>query len=353
MKLFAPALRALPKVDLHCHLDGSVRTSTLFDIMKNKTKLPCDTAAEMRKYVEAPSTCRSLTEFLNKFEFFYPYLKSPQVMERIAYELCEDASSENIRYLEVRFAPCLQTGGVVVQEDIVKAVLEGLSKGSRDFNIKTGAILCIYRGTDPSQWEETYRLGEKYISSGVVGFDLAGDESRFSGENFKDLFKKAFSALIPVTIHAGEAAGWESVKEAVDFLHAQRIGHGVRIFENGFFLDRIKQMKIPLEICITSNVQTGVFKDYSFHPVADFYRRGLRVTLNTDDRSVSGIDLTHEWKIVQQECGLEIEDVLDMNMNSIEAAFCDANTKKLLKEEIQKETRRIMEKVSAQKPQAR
>lgn len=343
MKIFDDVLRKLPKVDLHCHLDGSARAGTIFDIMKKKTDLPCSTVAEFAGYVQVSASCRSLTEFLGKFEFFYPYLKSPEVMERMAYELCEDAAAENIRYMEVRFAPCLQADSKISQEDILQAVLGGLKKGSRDFDIIAVAILCIYRGTPPEAWAETYRLGEKYTGDGVAGLDLAGDESKYPGEPFKEVFDKAYSAGIPVTIHAGEAAGWESVREAVDVLHARRIGHGVRISENSVFFDRIKEMKIPLEICITSNVHTGIFKDYAAHPVRDFYRKGIRVTINSDDRGVSNINLTYEWEIAQKECGLEIEDILDINMNSVEAAFCEAAAKNKLKEKIQTESRQVLD----------
>jgi len=342
MKILSDVLRKLPKVDLHCHLDGSVRTGTLFDIMKKKTSLPCSTVEEFAEFVHVSPACRTLTEFLNKFEFFYPYLKSPEVMERIAYELCEDSAAENIRYLEVRFAPCLQADDKISQEDILRSVLSGLKKGSRDFDIISAAILCVYRGTPPGAWEETYRLAEKYIGSGIAGLDLAGDESKYPSAPFKEVFDKAYSAGLPVTIHAGEASGWESVRDAVDILHARRIGHGVRISENSVFFDRIKEMKIPLEICITSNIHTGVFRDYASHPVKDFYRKGIRVTLNSDDRGVSNIDLTYEWGIAQKECGLEIEDILDININSAEAAFCAAGEKNKLKEKIQKESREVL-----------
>ncbi|MBU3956456.1 adenosine deaminase [bacterium] len=343
MKVAGDALRKLPKVDLHCHLDGSMRPQTIFDIMKaSGAELPCAEAAGIDGYIQVDSSCHSLTDFLKKFDFFYPYLRTPESMERIAYELCEDAAKENIRYMEVRFAPCLQASESVTQEDILKSVLAGLKKGERDFDIKAGAILCAYRGTPQKDWEETYFLAEKYSGQGVCGMDLAGDESRFPGKPFAAIFDRAKDAGIPVTIHAGEAAGWESVKEAVDILHAARIGHGVRIAENDVFFNRIKDSGTVFEICVTSNIHTGIFADYKAHPLADFYRKGIRTTINTDDRGVSNIDLTHEWAIAQTKCGLEIEDVLDMNISSIDAAFCSAEIRNILKNRIQKETRDIM-----------
>lgn len=347
MKVSGDALRKLPKVDLHCHLDGSIRPQTIFDIMKAAgCKLPCPDPAGIAGFVQVDSTCRSLTDFLNKFEFFYPYLRTPESMERIAYELCEDAAKENIRYMEIRFAPCLQASEKVTQKDILLSVLAGLTKGKRDFDIKTGAILCAYRGTPQEDWEKTYELAEKYKGQGVCGLDLAGDESRFPGAPFALIFDRAKNAGIPVTIHAGEAAGWESVKEAVDVLHASRIGHGVRIVENEVFAERVKDAGIVLEVCVTSNVHTGVCADYKSHPLPDFYRKGIRTTINTDDRGVSNIDLTHEWNIVQTKCGLEIDDVLDMNILAIDAAFCEASEKKILKDRIQTETRKIMSGLS-------
>ncbi|MCD6311101.1 MAG: adenosine deaminase [Elusimicrobia bacterium] len=347
MKVSGKDLIRLPKVDLHCHLDGSIRPQTIFDIMKaSGADLPCEIPGDIAGYVQVDSSCHSLTDFLNKFEFFYPYLRSPESMERIAYELSEDASKENIRYMEVRFAPCLQASEKVTQEDILKSVLAGFKKGERDFNIKTGSILCAYRGTPQKDWEETYSLAEKYAGQGVCGMDLAGDESRFPGAPFAAIFDRAKDAGIPVTIHAGEAVGWESVKEAVDVLHASRIGHGVRIAENDVFFSRMKDAGIVFEICVTSNVHTGVCVDYKSHPIADFYKKGIRTTINTDDRGVSNIDLTHEWNIIQTKCGLEIEDVLDMNILAVDAAFCPDAEKKLLKNRIQKETREIMSGLS-------
>ena len=343
MKILGEVLRKFPKVDLHCHIDGSIRTETIFDIMKGKTQLPCDNPKDLAEYVHVSSDCRSLTDFLSKFEFFYPYLKDPAVMERITYELCEDASSENIRYFEARFAPCLQKSDRYSQEDILKGVLRGAERGSSHFAVKIGIILCVYRGTPQEEWEETVALAEKYFGEGVVGLDLAGDESKYSARPFKAVFDRARGAGVHITVHAGEAWNWNSVKEAVDLLHAERIGHGIRIYENEIFFERIKQLQTPLEICITSNVQTGAVKDYDSHPIRNFYRKGIRTTINTDDRGVSNIDLTHEWRVAQEKCGLEFEDVLDMNINSCEAAFLPESEKAVLKEKIQNETRRLME----------
>jgi len=347
MKVSGESLKKLPKVDLHCHLDGSIRPRTIFDIMKSAgCDLPCKEPEGIANYVQVDSTCCSLTDFLNKFEFFYPYLKTPESMERISYELCDDAAKENIRYMEIRFAPCLQAAEKVTQEDILVSVLAGLKKGERDFDIKAGAILCAYRGTEREAWEKTYALAEKYMGRGLCGLDLAGDESRFPGAPFALIFDRAKSAGIPVTIHAGEAAGWESVKEAVDVLHASRIGHGVRIAENEVFVERIRDAGIVFEICVTSNVHTGVCPDYKSHPIADFYKKGIKTTINTDDRGVSNINLTHEWDVVQTKCGLEIDDVLDMNIFSVDAAFCSPAEKKTLKDRIQTETRKIMSGLS-------
>jgi len=344
MKILDESLRKFPKVDLHCHIDGSVRVETLYDIMKNQVELPTHDIKEFKKLVCVDSSCRSLTDFLNKFEFFYPYLKNPDVMERITWELAEDAFKENIKYIEMRFAPCLQASEKYSQEDIVKAVLNGFKKAKRDFGIEGGIILCLYRGTKEEEWQETFRLAEKYICDGVVGIDLAGDESKYSAKPFAPFFQKAKEIRIPATVHAGEAWGWQSVKDAIDLLFAKRIGHGIRIIENSVFFERVRNMKIPLEICITSNVQTEVVKSYKEHPVKFFYDNGIRVTLNTDDRGVSDIDLTHEWKIAQEKCGFELEDILDMNINAIEGAFCDEKTKNKIKEKIQEETRKILSK---------
>lgn len=317
----AEILKKIPKVDLHCHLDGSVRTSTVLELAKKqKVKLPTDNIEELNKYVQVSPDCRSLTEFLKAFEFFYPLLQNPYAVEKIGYELCEDAASENIKYLEVRFAPFLQATENFKITDVVKICLDGLRQGSRDFKIGVGLILCCYRSIPKEANITTVELAKKYSDSGVVALDLAGDETKYPTRDFAAPFILAKKYKIPFTVHAGESAGSESIKEAVK-LGANRIGHGVHLIDDTDLMEEIKEKEIPLEMCITSNIQTHVIADLESHPIKFFFDSGVIVTINTDDRSVSGIDLTNEYNVAVNRLGFNVSDLIKIIHNGINALF--------------------------------
>jgi len=338
-------IRKIPKVDLHCHIDGSVRVSTIKEIAELQGyKLPTYDVEELKKYVTVSKDCRSLSDFLKRFEVFYPILKDTLALERITYELIEDAYKENIVYLEARFAPVLQSKKDLSMEEVLKSVLKGKEKAEKNFSVKTGIILCVYRGTEKESWFETVELANKYKREGVCGIDLAGDESMYRAEIYKDAFDLAKRYSLNITVHAGEAAGPESIKDAIDKLYARRIGHGVKLEKDKFLYERVKEAKIPLEMCPTSNIQTEVVSTYREHPLKRYYEDGIRTTVNTDDRGVSDIDLTHEWKVVIDKIGMKFEDLLDMNINSIEAAFLKSEEKEKIKEYIQNKTAEVLKK---------
>ncbi len=321
MMVSTEVLKKIPKVDLHCHLDGSVRTSTILELAKKQNvKLPTENVEELNKYVRVSKNCRSLTEFLNAFEFFYPLLQNPYAVEKIGYELCEDAASENIKYLEVRFAPFLQATENFKITDVVKICLQGLRQGSRDFKIGVGLILCCYRSIPKEANIETVELAKKYTDSGVVAMDLAGDETRYPTRSFAEPLNLAKKYKIPFTVHAGESAGCESIKEAVE-LGASRIGHGVHLIDDTKLMEEIKEKEIPLEMCITSNIQTHVVADFESHPIKKFYDNGVIITINTDDRSVSGIDLTNEYNVAVNRLGFDMSDLIKIIHNGINALF--------------------------------
>jgi len=336
-------IKKLPKVDLHCHIDGSLRIRTIKELAELQGyKLPTYDEGELKKYVTVSRSCRSLSEFLERFEVFYPLLKDREAMKRITYELIEDAKKENIVYLEARFAPVLQSKEGLSMEDVLKAVLEGKKLGEENFGVKCGIILCVYRGESPESWYETVELAEKYKDEGVCGIDLAGDESKYPAKDFKEVFELAKKYNLNITVHAGEAAGAESIRWAIDILGAKRIGHGVRLKEDRFLYERVKNAKIPLEMCPTSNIHTEVVPSYKEHPIKEYYDDGIRVTVNTDDRGVSDIDLSYEWEMCIDKIGFKLEDLLDMNINSIEAAFLDEDEKRRIEGFIQSETSKIL-----------
>ncbi|MEW6556194.1 MAG: adenosine deaminase [Elusimicrobiota bacterium] len=336
-------LKKIPKVDLHCHLDGSVRAETILELAKKQNiKLPTPNPDELKKYVQVSKNCRSLAEFLKVFNFFYPLLKNPEAVEKIAYQLCEDCKAENIKYFETRFAPALQSTADFPMDEVVKKALFGLQQGSRDFKIKANAILCCYRMiTDDENWQ-TVELARKYSDKGVVGVDLAGDEVNYPTEKFIKFLKKAKSYKIPLTCHIGETPMGSGMKKIFD-IPVDRIGHGVHLSKSSEkLIDIVKEKKIPIEMCITSNIQTQVVESLEAHPIKEFYNQGLKVTVNTDDRSVSGIDLTHEYDILVNHLGFELDDLVKIIFNGVDAAFLPEQDKKNLALLIKKEINTII-----------
>lgn len=330
-------VRAIPKVDLHLHLDGAARPGTLMDLMrKSGARLPTEDPLDFRKYVQVARGCRSLADFLKAFEFFYPFLKSAAAVERLAYELCEDCAKQNVRAFEARFAPALQAAPGFPQEDVLLAAIRGMERGQKDFKVRAGLILCVYRSITVDENMEAVRLAEKYLGKGVVGIDLAGDEARYPVTMYAACFRKAAEAGVPITCHAGEAAGPKSISDALD-LGAKRIGHGVRLQEDPAVFERVKREGVPLELCITSNVQTQAVRGFASHPAKRYLDAGLRVTLNTDDPGVSAIDMDHEIHTAVKELGFTPADISTAILNGVDGLFAPEAEKMKIKDEYRKE----------------
>lgn len=316
-----------------------MRPSTILDLARElKMKLPARNVEELKGYVQVKPTCRSLTEFLSAFDFFYPMLRTPAAVERIAYERCEDCARENIRYAELRFAPILQTAEGFNMEEVVRAALRGARQGQRAFGVRVGLILCFLRGTPFSVSQETIRLAIKFRDRGVAGVDLAGDELRYPQDTlYRAAFRQAVEARVPITMHAGESGGPERIRVALDYCWARRIGHGTHLFQDPELMERARREGIPLEVCVTSNVQTQVASDYEHHPVLDYHRRGLVVTLNTDDPAVSGIDLTHEYEMAVSRLRFTLADLIRVVMNGVDAAFLPDQDRRELRRRMKRE----------------
>ncbi len=328
---------SLPKIDLHRHLDGSVRIETIRDAaISHGFPLPTKNLKKLKKYTCVSRKCRSLSMFLEVFNFFYEFLKFPDVVERIAYENCEDAKKENLKYVELRFAPPLQATKNFPISDVVKCVLRGVKQGSKDFGIKVGVIFCIYRSVSEEENWVTVKLAEKYFGDGVVGIDLAGDESKYPTYKFKKFFDYARSVGIPITCHAGEASGPESIADAIK-LGAKRIGHGTMLYKDEELMKKVRDKEIPLEICLTSNLQTRVVDKITLHPIKKYYDYGIKITINTDDPFVSQININSEYLLAQKTFNFSLEDIKQIILNSVEASFLPKKEKQILKKEIVKE----------------
>jgi len=322
IKITEDFLRSLPKCELHCHLDGSLRLTTIRDqAQKDKVELPTTDLDELRKILVVEKSAGSLPNYLQIFDLTLKVLQTPEALVRSAYELAEDASQENILYLEVRYSPILHTQCGMTTMESVDAVLRGLQQAEQDFKIKTGIIICGIRNISPEVSYQLAELAVAYKNRGVVGFDLAGIEENFPAKDHREAFNLILQNNINTTLHAGESYGPESIHQAVHYCGAHRIGHGVRLKEDGDLLNYINDHRIALEMCLTSNVNTGSVRNYQSHPFRFYYEYGLRVTLNTDNRLISNTNLTREYFLAFQHWKLSIKDFKEIIIGGFKSAF--------------------------------
>ncbi len=312
----------LPKAELHCHLDGSLRPETIIDLAKtNHVDLPYDEPVALKNYLAVGDDCESLEDYLKAFHVTNKVLQTKEALSRATYELGEDASAENIWYLEMRFSPVLHTQEGLSLEDVIEAVIEGKNKAENAFPIKMGIIVCGIRSMTPDVSYELAKLAVKYKNSGVVAYDLAGPEENYPAKDHKEAFFHIINNNVNTTVHAGEAYGAESIHQAVHYTRANRIGHGTRLFEDMDLLHFVNDHRICLEMCVNCNVQTKCVESLEKHPVKDYLDRGLRVTLNTDNRLISDTSLSKEFYTVYNTFNLNNKDIKTLIINSFKGLF--------------------------------
>ena len=327
--------KQLPKIDLHLHLDGAIRVPTIAELGDELgVKLPTYDPKELAKFVQVDRDCRSLTDFLKRFEVFYPILPHAVTQQRIAYEVCEDCALDNVIYFETRFAPALSSNEKFTMEEAVVAVLDGLRRGQRDFNIRCGLILCCYRSISLQQNIDTVNLAYKYRDKGVIGIDLAGDELHYPAAPHTEAFALARKLEIPITIHAGEGERAENIREAVFDHGAARIGHGVALQRDTELLKQVRDRGTVLEMCLTSNLQTCSVPSFQAHPFKKFLDEKVLVTLNTDDPAISNITLTREFEAAAREYKLTPAQIRELLVNAANAAFAEASVRQGLVERL-------------------
>lgn len=321
LSIFSTQLRQLPKAELHCHLDGSVRPETLVDLAReHRVQLPRQTPEELAEYMRVDDA-RDLEDYLRRFDVTISVLQSEEALERVAYELAEDAAEDGVRYIEVRNAPLLNVVQGLTLVQAVEAPLRGLRKAENDFGITARFIVCGLRQFPPESSLEMARLAVEFKNEGVVGFDLAGGEKGNSASRHAEAFRYARENNLAVTVHAGEGDGAESVREAVHDCGANRIGHGTRLIEDPDLTQYVNDRRIALEVCLTSNVQTRVADSYATHPFREYFDRGLNVTLNTDNRLMSATTLTDEYIYAAEHLGFTVEELAGIALNGFESAF--------------------------------
>lgn len=314
-------LLGFPKIELHLHLDGSIRPSTVSDILKLNIN-------EVKNDMIVDSSCNDLNEYLTKFNLPLKILQTKENLIKASQQLANDLKKDGVIYAEIRFAPILHTNECLSCEEVIEAIIEGISR----VDIKINLIICLMRNVSE---EDNYRVinaGIKYLNNRVVGFDLAGAEALYKTSNFENLFKYISKYNVPFTIHAGEADGINSIKSAIEF-GAKRIGHGVRIMDDINMVKYARDNNITFEVCPTSNIDTKIYKKYSEHTIKKMYENKLNVTINTDNRTVSNITLTKEYEKLINTFKFTLEDLKIMNINAINASFISNIDKEKLKQE--------------------
>lgn len=314
-------LQRLPKAELHLHLDGSLRPATLAALAAERgVVLPVTDLATLGDYMRVDDA-RNLDDYLARFEITLAVMQDAPALERIAHELVVDVAADGVRYVEVRWCPALNARGGLSLDEIVTAVHRGLRRGEHETGTVARSIVCALRNLGPAHGREMAELAVAHRASGVVAFDLAGGEAGNPARAYADAFARARQHDLAVTVHAGEAAGAESIREAVHLCGADRIGHGTRLLEDPSLFAYVRDRGIPLEVCPTSNVQTRVAPTFATHPLAAQRAGGVRVTINTDNRLMSGVTLTEEYARCVEHLGLDGAAIADLALEGFRAAF--------------------------------
>ena len=329
----ASYFQALPKAELHLHLDGSVRPRTVLELAgQGGLRLPTQDLERLTDYLEATNSTASLVEYITYFELPIAVLQTVPALERATYELCEDLRKDNVRYAEIRYGPWLHVQQGLSLTDVIRAVLSGWHSGRKSFGLEGGVIVTALRDMPPAQNVSLAQVAGRFVSEGVIGFDLAGDEAGHPPILHEDAFRVARSLGLNITIHAGEAAGPESVRQAIS-MGATRLGHGVRAQEDLEVIATIKENGVQLDMAPTSNAHTKAVRRLEDHPLRRFHEQGIKVTISTDSRTVSDITLTREYQSVARVLGCSRDEIFAMNIQALDGGFGDDLTRANLRRE--------------------
>lgn len=317
--------------DLHLHLDGSLSAKAIIEVAKKENlTLPTYDEAELRKYLEVPENCESLNEYLKRFDLPNVALQSEYGINHCTLDLLKRLSEDGLKYAEIRMAPQLSTLKGLSQEDVVRIMIASLKEGEQKYRIKSNLIVCMMRGTDTHKKNfETIEIAKKYYGDKVVALDIAGAEALFPNELFEKEFAQAKKYDLRLTIHAGEAAGAKSVKSALNF-KADRIGHGIHAIEDKKVVEMLKLSGICLEICPKSNLDTKAINSYNELPIREFMKAGVRVSINSDDMTVSNTSVKKEYETLSK-LGFTENELKELCLNTIQYSFADNDTKEYLK----------------------
>lgn len=327
-------LHLAPKVLLHEHLDGGLRPSTVLDLAERAGygELPERDPARLADWFAAGAARGSLPLYLEGFRHTIALMQTSESLERVAYEFVEDMRRDNVAYAEVRFAPHFHTQGGLGLDGVMSAVIRGLERGKHDHGVDVGIIVCGMRNLSAMLSMQMAELAVAYRNRGCVGFDLAGEEAGHPAKHHIDAFQLVKRMNFCITIHAGESFGPESIWQALQYCGAHRIGHGTRLVEDmvvydgkvislGPLAQYVLDHRIPIEICLSSNVHTGAARSLAEHPFPHYFRKGYRVTLNTDNRLMSRTSMTDEYQIAAEQFGLDVDQLEKIAINGMKSAF--------------------------------
>jgi adenosine deaminase len=332
---------AMPKAELHVHLDGSLRPGTILELADEVgVELPYADAESLYDYLFVQDAA-DLVDYLKRFDLTLSVMQRPEAMERVAYELCEDAAAENVRYLEIRYSPILHTEAGMTLDETVEAPLRGMRRAEEELGIRAGLIICGIRNLPPETSVALADLAVAWKDRGVAAFDLAGGELGNPPADHVEAFRRVREANMNVTVHAGEADGPGSIHQAIHACGAHRIGHGTRLFEDPDLKRYVADHRIPIEICLTSNVQTHAVESFGQHPLRRYYDEGLVVSLNTDNRLMSGTTVTEEYLRAFQYLGFGLEEIGDLVLSGFRSAFLPHAEREALVAEVELEIRAL------------
>jgi adenosine deaminase len=329
----------LPKVELHRHLEGSLRLKTMLEIARGSgITVPTSTGPLSSLVQMQTSEPYTYQNFLAKFNTLRMFYRSPEVIHRVTREAVEDAANDNVRYFELRFTPvALSRAERFPLGDVMDWVCESADKAGREFGVRVRLIASVNRHESVELAEQVAWLAADRIGRGMLGLDLAGNEAEFSAVPFLGVFKEAHQSGLKLTVHAGEWAGATNVHEALETLNAERIGHGVRVMEDPNTVALARERDTAFEVCVTSNYQTGVVPSLQEHPVMKMLKAGLNISLGTDDPSISQITLSNEYQRACEDLGMEHKTLKERILAAAQASFLPESERVILMEQLRKE----------------
>lgn len=319
-------IKQLPKVELHCHLDGSLSPSYIRSQLGEQITI---------SQLQVSEDCRNLAEYLEKFDLPLQCMQTEEGLRRAGYDFIQSCAAENVQYVEVRFAPMLSLQKGLLPEKVIQAVLEGLKLGRKKWNVDYQVIVCAMRHHSQEENLRMLRAARLFLHEGVCAADLAGNEAAYPMTEFLELFAQVKKMEMPFTIHAGECGNAKNIRDAIE-AGAKRIGHGIAMRGNADIQKLCRERHIGIEMCPRSNLQTKAVENISQYPLREFLDRGLLVTINTDNRTVSNSTLTKEFAFIQESFGITDEEVIKMTRNAIEVSFAEDEVKERLYRELNK-----------------